>query len=120
MHEFSLCRAIASSVSTHAAGRGVERVRLTVGHFRQVVPSTLVHCWELQTSGTDLEGAVLDITSVPAVVECRACGTLTELALPVFRCRGCDSTDVALVSGEEFMIDSIDVTPAVLADGAAR
>ena len=109
VHELSLCRAIAGAVTEHAAGRQVERVRLRIGHFRQVVPDTLVHCWAIQTDRTDLAGAELEIEAVPAVVECAACGASTTLSLPVLRCEACDATDVSLVSGEEFLIESIDV-----------
>jgi hydrogenase nickel incorporation protein HypA/HybF len=109
MHELSLCRAVADTVVAHGGGRRVERVRLVVGRFRQVVPDTLVHCWELTTVGSSLEGSVLEVTPVPAVLSCRACGADTPLELPVFRCGACDGVDVHLVSGEEFLVSSIDV-----------
>lgn len=108
MHELSLCRAIADAVTDHADGRRVERVSIQVGHFRQVVPDTLVYCWGLHTDGTDLAGSQLDIAQVPAVIEC-ACGERTMLTMPVLRCGTCEGVDVRLVSGEEFLIESIDV-----------
>lgn len=120
MHEFSLCRAIASTVEQHADGRPVHAVRVRVGHFRQVVPETLAHCWDLQVSGTALDGARLDIESVPAVVRCRECGADTVLDLPVHRCGSCGGLATDLVSGEEFLIDSIDVGPEPARDRPAR
>jgi hydrogenase nickel incorporation protein HypA/HybF len=109
VHELSLCRAIADAVTTHAAGRRVERVRLRIGHFRQVVPDTLVYCWGIHTETTPLAGSTLVIHEVPAIVEC-SCGSSTTLELPVLRCSTCGSSDVRLVSGEEFLIESIDVS----------
>lgn len=110
VHEFSLCRAVAATVEQHADGRQVEVVRLRIGHFRQVVPDTMVHCWELQAAGTPLEGSQLEIESVPASIRCRDCGATTVLDVPVLRCGACDGVAADVISGEEFLIDSIDVT----------
>ena len=112
MHELSLCNAIATTVTDHAAGKRVAVVRLKVGHFRQVVPDTLQFCWTNTTLGGALDGARLDIIAIPAVIVCRDCKGATTLDEPILVCAGCDSTDVDMVSGEEFLIDSIDVTHA--------
>lgn len=121
MHELSLCNAIATTVTEHAAGKHVDVVRLRVGHFRQVVPDTLQFCWTNTVLGGALDGARLDIIAVPAVIVCRECKGATTLDLPILRCGGCDSASVDLVSGEEFLIDSIDVsdgrTPATTTTG---
>jgi hydrogenase nickel incorporation protein HypA/HybF len=108
MHELALCQAIVDTVERHADGRRVERVDVRIGHFRQVVPESLQFSWELLTEGTDLEGCRLVIEHVPAVVECRACGATTTLTMPIFVCGSCEGTDVALVSGEELLVASID------------
>ncbi len=108
MHELALCEAIIDTVTRHADGQAVERVEVRIGHFRQVVPDSLMFSWELLTDGTDLAGCELAIDHVPAVIECRSCGQQTSLDAPILMCRSCDSTDVTLVSGEEFQIASID------------
>lgn len=109
MHELSICRAIAATATDHAGGRPIRRVRLRIGHFRQVVPETLAHCWSLHTRDTDLEGCALEVDYVPAVARCRACGADTTLDQPIVRCGSCGSSDAELVSGEEFLVESIDV-----------
>jgi hydrogenase nickel incorporation protein HypA/HybF len=130
MHELSLCRSVADVVCRHAAGRRVVRVRLRIGALRQVVPDTLTSCWRLLQddrppprsptgsvpAGSVLAGSVLEVESVPAVVRCRACGAERELDHPVLRCAGCGGADVLLISGEEFLIVSMDVADAA-ADG---
>jgi len=87
-----------------------------IGHFRQVVPDTLTHCWELQVNGTELDGSRLIVEEIPASIECRDCGATTMLELPVLRCGSCGSLSTDLVSGEEFLIDSIDVATRVVAN----
>lgn len=109
MHELSISRSIAETVRQHAAGRPVERVRIEVGRLRQIVPGTLRHCWGLVVEGTDLDRVVLDVTEVPAAIECRDCGLRRELTDPLFRCEACGSRDVTIAAGEEFMITSYDL-----------
>lgn len=110
MHELALSQAIATTVMQRADGRHVERVEVRIGHFRQVVPDSLQFSWELLTSGTELDGCRLVIDHVPAVVVCQRCANATRLDLPILVCGICESTDVALVSGEEFLVASIDRT----------
>lgn len=108
MHELSICTSIARIVGQHADGHPVARVHLRVGHLRQVVPDTLRYSWEVVVDGTPLAGSTLEIDHVPAVVECRTCGARTELSTPVFRCT-CGSTDVAVASGDELLVTSLDL-----------
>jgi hydrogenase nickel incorporation protein HypA/HybF len=109
VHELSLCRAIAGTVRDHAADRRVSRVVVQVGHLRQVVPDTLRYCWGLAMDGTDLAECELDIEHVPAVISCPACATEARIERPVLVCAACGSRSVQLISGDEFLVASIDV-----------
>ncbi len=113
MHELALCQAIAETVVHHSEGQVVTRVEVRIGHFRQVVPDSLLFSWELLTEGTRLDGCELTIDHVPAVVDCHTCGESSTLDLPILVCRSCESSDVVLVSGEEFLVTSIDRTREV-------
>ncbi|MEY2401558.1 MAG: hydrogenase nickel incorporation protein HypA/HybF [Ilumatobacteraceae bacterium] len=114
MHELSICTGIAKIAHQAAAGRPVERVRVDIGHLRQVVPDTLSHSWEMVVFGTPLEGVPLEVREVPAVIECRQCGTRTELDDPIFRCGSCGSTETTVVTGEELLVTSLDLSVDVL------
>jgi len=108
VHELSICTALASIVEQHAEGRVVASVHLDVGHLRQVVPETLAFSWEVVVAGTPLEGSVLDVNHIPAVIECRSCGAATTLTAPVFRCP-CGYTAVDVVAGDELVVTSLDL-----------
>ncbi|MFW2383581.1 MAG: hydrogenase maturation nickel metallochaperone HypA [Acidimicrobiales bacterium] len=120
MHELSICSAIADAVNEHAKGRPVERVRLRIGHFKQIVPETLQYCWSLQSDDSPLKNTALDVTYVEAVIRCDMCATETTLSVPVLVCGECASHAVELVAGEEFLIESIDVSTTVPKAGARR
>ena len=109
MHELSICTSIAKITTQAAAGRQVERVRVDIGHNRQVVPDTLRYSWEMVVFGTALEGVALEVREVPAVIECRQCATRTQLDDPIFRCCSCGSTETRVVSGDELLVTSLDV-----------
>ena len=112
MHELALCEAIVDTVTEHAQGRPVRQVNLRIGHFRQVVPDTLTFCWGVRVRDTKLESSVLSITSVPAVVECGECASTTTLVDPYRLCGSCGSTNVTMISGEEFLVESLDLESA--------
>ena len=109
MHELALAEAIAGTVRRVAEGRPVERVDVRIGHFRQVVPDSLTFAWEATTAGTDLRHCTLAVDYVPAVAACRTCAAETTLDWPVLVCASCGGTDVALRSGDELEILTLDV-----------
>jgi len=111
VHELSLCRSIYGIVDRGREQREVQVVHLQVGQLRQVVPETLEYCWGLVTDATPLAGSRLDIDHVPVVLDCRACSARTTVAHTlVLTCGKCGSGDIALHSGEEFMVTSVDLT----------
>jgi hydrogenase nickel incorporation protein HypA/HybF len=112
VHELSLCDAIVGKAAKHAGGRTVKQVTVRIGHLRQVVPDALQFSWEVVTDSTDLKGAELVIEQVPAVVECTECGERTTLDLPILACGSCQSFEVKLISGEEFLVVSMELAEA--------
>lgn len=109
MHELSLSAAIVDTAVKHAAGRPVKTVSLRVGALRQVVPETLAFYFAFVAKGSVCEGARLEQTVLPARLRCSRCGDEWELDHPDFRCRACEGASVAIVSGNELEVESIDV-----------
>ena len=112
MHELSLSGAIVNTVVKHAEGRPVKVVTVRTGRLRQVVPDTLEFYFGFVANGTICEGARLAQQVVPAVLRCAGCGTEWEIEFPDFRCPACARTDVEVVSGDEFEVESIEVEEA--------
>jgi hydrogenase nickel incorporation protein HypA/HybF len=110
VHELSICISLAAIVTEHAAGRPVDRVVIDVGSLRQVVPETLRYSWEIVVADTPLAGSTLDINHVPVVLACRDCGASTAIEAPLFRCGTCGSTDVEIVSGQELLLRSLELS----------
>jgi hydrogenase nickel incorporation protein HypA/HybF len=117
VHELAIADSVVRIACAHAAGRRVARVELKVGHLRQVVPSALEFAFGLVAEGTELEGAELVIEAVPAAGRCRDCGA--EGPFPVLppACGACGSYAVEVVSGEELLVDALEVEEVVIANG---
>jgi hydrogenase nickel incorporation protein HypA/HybF len=112
VHELSICGSIADIVTRRAAGRAVKVINVRVGQLRQVVPDTLVYCWELVSADTPLAGSRISVEAVPARIRCRSCDQVTDVgAVPVFACGGCGGFDAEVVSGEELLITSLELEP---------
>jgi len=110
VHELSICGSIADIVTRRAAGRAVKVINVRVGQLRQIVPDTLAYCWELVSADTPLAGSRISVEFVPARIKCRSCGHLTDVgAVPVFACGACGGFSADVVSGEEFLITSLEL-----------
>jgi len=112
MHELSLSSAVVNTVVRHAEGRRVELVSLRIGRLRQVVPETLEFYFGFVARGTACEGARLEQEVVDARLRCTPCGTEWDIEVPAFRCPTCGGADVAVASGNEFEVESIEIEEA--------
>ncbi len=124
MHELAVAQAIVAAAERHAEGRPITIVRVRVGRLRQVVPEYLSFYFEVASAGSLCDGASLEWERVPSRLRCSACGAEWDPAPPParsgdelvvrFRCPECESPDHRVVSGDELVVESIDVTePAV-------
>jgi Zn finger protein HypA/HybF (possibly regulating hydrogenase expression) len=124
MHELAVAQAIVGAAERHADGRPVSVVRVRIGRLRQVVPEYLSFYFEIAAEETACDGAQLEWERVPSLLRCSECGAEWDPAPPPareqdqlivrFRCPECESADHRVVSGDELVVESIDVTePAV-------
>src|SRR5581483_2971176 len=111
MHEWSLCEAIAGGVKAHADGRHVDVVRVRIGALRQVVPESLSFCWTLVRDSESMPDAELELECVTAEVTCRSCGQQSTITSQwSLLCPHCESADVKVLRGDEFLVTSLDVS----------
>ena len=117
MHELSIAQALIDIALAHAGGRRVTLVEVKVGHLRQVVPDALAFAFELASAGTPVEGAALELEEVPAAGRCRACETESELPRFPLLCPRCGSADVAVLRGEELLVESLELEDREMSHG---
>jgi hydrogenase nickel insertion protein HypA len=111
VHELALCQAIAGVVRSHAGDRRVDVVRVRVGALRQVVPESLEFCWSLVREYENMAAAELELEVVTGEVVCRNCRERSQIESRwSVCCPRCESADVEVVRGNEFLVTSLDVT----------
>jgi hydrogenase nickel incorporation protein HypA/HybF len=111
MHELSLCQAIAGVVKPYADGRHVDVVRVKIGALRQVVPESLSFCWTLVRDYENMPDAELELELVTAEVRCRSCSRSSTITSQwCLLCPQCESADVEVLHGDEFLVTSLDVS----------
>ena len=123
MHEYSvvveLVDALLPRLEEHEGE--VISVFLKKGDLRILSDRALQNAFEVVVQGTRLEGATLEIESIPASVACRSCDyagpakTLEDetlhFAVPVLACPVCGA-DVEIRSGRELSVDRVSLRTA--------
>lgn len=112
MHELSITQSIlniAVSSAENAGAKKVNGIKITLGEMSGCVPQYIQEYFDIVSEGTIAAGAKLTFTSVPAVAKCLDCGHETHLIRFRFRCEKCKSQNLQIISGREFLVESIDV-----------
>jgi len=120
MHELSIVSSIVETVTESMAaypGARVQEVRLRVGALTSVVVDSLEFCWGIATEGTELEGSLLRVKTLPVAVWCVPCGREVELdGMQSFRCPVCGEATMDVRQGRELEIESVEIEEATAAE----
>ena len=114
MHELSIMSSVLDIVLEHAQknnAKKVQKVNLQIGVLSDIIPEWAQSYFDMLSKDTIASEAVLNIEQVHVRILCRACGH--EFGFKdrdwKFSCEKCDSSDIELLSGREFMITSIEI-----------
>jgi hydrogenase nickel incorporation protein HypA/HybF len=109
MHEMGLAEGILAVVLEAAAGEKVRGISLLVGKRHMVVRDSLEFSFRLAAEGTAAAGAGFAIEEIPIYLRCRECGAEGEADIPPWNCRGCGAYDVEILSGDELLVDAVEL-----------
>lgn len=114
MHELSIMGNILDIVLEYAGKAGakkVSKINLIVGDLSDLIPEWMQTYFEFVSKDTIAENAKLEINRVPAVIRCKQCNHEFTLNREnwQFSCTKCQSSDIELLSGREFTVESIEV-----------
>ena len=116
MHEVHLMNQVVKAVAEalgKAEGTKPSLVRLKVSALSHLVShdlSSLQSTFDLASLGTRVEGAMLDIVTVPVEARCRACGQVSNGAQFAFTCDACGSIEVDFPEIPEVVVQEVVVT----------
>ncbi|MEH6435996.1 hydrogenase maturation nickel metallochaperone HypA [Massilia sp. DD77] len=112
MHELSVCSALLDQVARLAArhgASGVSMVSLRLGPLSGIEPALLRAAYREARRGTPAQDAELAIVEVPLRIACLRCGAAGDAALDRLSCAICGSGLTRLLSGDEMLLDSVDL-----------
>lgn len=113
MHEMGIAEQLVKiamdAIPADMADPRVAILNLKIGKLASVVEHSLTFCFEIITKDTPLENAQLMIESVPVKIHCKVCHQEWEVDSPMFKCPDCEKGEVAMISGREIEITSIEL-----------
>ncbi|HEX2980856.1 MAG TPA: hydrogenase maturation nickel metallochaperone HypA [Anaerolineaceae bacterium] len=113
MHELAVTESILEIALKHAElakAKRVTDIHLVIGRLSSIVDDSVQFYWDMISENTICSGAKLHFTRVPAQLLCLDCGKEYTLTGELTGCPNCQSARIKVVSGEEFRMDSIEVT----------
>lgn len=112
MHELSITQSIlniAVSSAENAGAKKINGINITLGEMSGCVPQYIQEYFNIVSDGTIAHNAKLNFKTVPAMAQCLECGKQTHMIRFRFRCEHCGSQKLKIISGKEFLVDSIDI-----------
>jgi len=112
MHELAICESVLRQVIALAEGykaTRVGRIFLTIGPLAGVEPDLLLNAFPLVAAGTLCAAAKVEITTAAVRVACNACGASSAARSNRLLCAACGNWRVALVSGDEMLLRSVEL-----------
>jgi len=112
MHELSLAEDMRDLILERASQErfgAVEKVWLEIGELSCVEADAMAFCFDSVMAGTLVEGAQLEIISVPGEGECPRCGHRCQVQALYDACPECGSFGLGIVQGRDVRVKSLSV-----------
>jgi hydrogenase nickel incorporation protein HypA/HybF len=113
MHELAVSESIINIATEHAKradGKQVTDIYLVIGSLSSIVDDSIQFYWDIISQGTICAGARLHFERIPARMACLKCGHVYTLEGELTPCTKCASDRVKVIAGNEFRVDSIEIT----------
>lgn len=113
MHELSVCLSLLQQIEVIAKERNatkIEKVLLRVGPLSGVEPALLKNAYPMATAGTLAADAELIIETSEIVVQCTQCGAESTALPNRLLCSACGDFRTRVVSGDEMVLQSLEMS----------
>lgn len=113
MHELPITQNILKIALKHGDQAKADRITdlfLVIGQLSSVIDESIQFYWPIISKDTIAEDAQLHFKRIPARLECSQCQTVYMLNDGLLTtCPECDSSQVQIISGKEFQLESIGI-----------
>lgn len=120
MHELAVTESILDIALRH--GRQADATRITalflvIGQLSSIVDDSVQFYWPIISADTIAEGAQLHFRRIPAEMRCRDCDCRYSPD-DSLTCPQCFGSRVRVVKGDEFFLESIEISEKAASPGA--
>ena len=112
MHEYPITLSIVKISNEEALkhkAKKITEIRLKIGELSGLVPESLQIYFDMISKGTISEGAKLVVEKISIKFRCKDCGNESGVVGGIYKCPKCDSKDIKIINGNEYLIDSMEV-----------
>ncbi|MEW5693094.1 MAG: hydrogenase maturation nickel metallochaperone HypA [Candidatus Hydrogenedentota bacterium] len=112
MHEYSIAKNIMDSLTElkpEYQDKPVIKVTILAGRLHRIVPESLFFYLDLLKKDSEFKDTEFVFREKDVEVRCSTCNNISKLADFFLFCPLCNSLDVRLVSGNELVIESIEI-----------
>ena len=112
MHELPVTQSLLEIAIRHAQSSNAKRIislNIVVGQLATIVDDSVQFYWDLIAEDTIAQGAQLNFCRIPIELLCQDCNRRYTPGAEDFSCPDCLGTNVQIVAGKEFYLESIEV-----------
>jgi hydrogenase nickel incorporation protein HypA/HybF len=113
MHELSVSEHILDIALKHgqnANALSVDNIYLVIGQLSSIVDDSIQFYWDIISKDTICSQAILHFNRIQAKLSCLDCHNEYEINAELTPCPLCNSINIKVIAGEEFFLESIDIT----------
>lgn len=115
MHELSVTTHLLELALKHAHTAHATRItdlHIVAGQLSSMIDESVQMYWEIVSQGTIAQESKLHFRRIPAEMLCSGCNHRYRLDESDLGCPACGSSQVRIVAGDEFYLDSIEIEGA--------
>lgn len=113
MHELTVTESLIQIAVQHAASAGASHItdlNIVMGELSSIVDDSVQFYWDIIAQNTIAENARLHFRRIPAEFVCLDCGNRYRPNAETFGCPVCSNVQVKMAAGDEFYLESIEVS----------
>jgi len=112
MHEYAITESLLKTASDYASRNAAKRVlclNLVIGELSGIIDESVQFYWDMISEDSICEHAKLIFEKMPAKFRCLDCQLEFEMDGELNPCPACQSINIKVVTGDEFLLKSIEI-----------
>jgi hydrogenase nickel incorporation protein HypA/HybF len=112
MHEYAVTESLLKTASEYALKNNAKKVialNLVIGDLSGIIDDSVQFYWDMMSEDTICSAAKLNVEKQAARFQCQSCQHEFSLDGELTPCPLCQSINIRVISGDEFMLKSIEI-----------